>query len=264
MTRVARLGVVDWGIGGFDLVAKLRAEQRPVDVSYWSDAGAPPYGTLPRDALAERLAYVLGELSAGGAEAAVVACNAASTVLDHPRVRATELARAGRLLGVIEPAVAAIVARALSEVVVIGGHRTIESGAYARPLAASGCRVIGRVAQPLSALIERGVIQGEELDDCLDTILAPVRSATALALACTHYVAVREAIEARMPALRVVIDPAAEALEALGNQVTLAGGTGRIEVSTTGDPAQTRRGAELAFGIGLPLPRAVPLHPNAG
>src|SRR5690606_19551514 len=124
----------------------------------------------------------------------VVACNAASTVLPDPMLQRRATARGCTVVGVIEPTVAAVQRLGLHEVAVIGGRRTIESRAYAEPLERSGCRVEQRVAQPLSALVERGVTEGPRLHACLAEILDPLGHAEHLVLACTHYVAALPAI----------------------------------------------------------------------
>ena len=246
------LGILDWGIGGLDLLKKLRARGSSRDIRYWSDAGAPPYGTLSEPALAERLATVIDTLSAEGCAQVVVACNAASTALHHPLLHQVGRRRGVAVVGVIAPTLAAIEARGLRRVAVIGGRRTIESEAYAAPLRARGVEVSARIAQPLSALVERGVTDGPELDACLQPILEPLRDAEHLILACTHYVAVRAAIEQRLPRLRSVLDPAAETLHYLDTHWGDPPGSGRARFVTTGDPEASRRAAAAAFGLTLP------------
>lgn len=246
-----RLGILDWGIGGLDLYRRLRAAGSPRDVLYWSDAGAPPYGTLPGPALAERVAAVLERLADEGCTEVVIACNAASTVLPDPSLQRRAAARGLLVVGVIEPALDAVRRLALAEVAVIGGRRTIESRAYADPLEAAGCRVVQRVAQPLSALIERGITEGRQLHACLAEILAPLHHAEQLVLACTHYVAALPAIRTHLPRLRRVIDPAAETLAWLHAHAELGRGEGTARFVTTGSASATQAAARLAFGLAL-------------
>lgn len=248
-----RLGILDWGIGGLDLYRRLRDAGSRRDVLYWSDAGAPPYGTLSAAALAERVATVIDRLADEGCAEIVIACNAASTALPDPQLRRRAAARGCTIVGVIEPTLDAVRRSALHEVAVIGGHRTIESRAYADPLEASGCRVTQRVAQPLSALIERGITEGPQLHACLAEILDPLRDAEHLVLACTHYVAALPAICSRLPRLRRVIDPAAETLAWLEAPSEHTEGHGTTRFVTTGSPQDTKDAARRAFGIELPV-----------
>lgn len=253
------LGILDWGIGGLDLYRRLRATGSRRDVLYWSDAGAPPYGTLPGPVLAERVAAVIERLADEGCTQVVVACNAASTVLPDPALQRRVAARGCEVLGVIAPAIAAVRRQRLPAVAVIGGRRTIESRAYAEPLEAAGVRVTQAVAQPLSALIERGLTEGPELQACLREILEPLRATEHLVLACTHYVAALPAIRGWLPQLRTVIDPAAEAMAWIETQWGLHGGEGSERFVTTGSAEATHEAARLAFGLTLPAVQTVSL-----
>lgn len=249
---VPRLGILDWGIGGLDLYRRLRAAGSRHDVLYWSDAGAPPYGTLPGPVLADRVATVIERLAREGCTRVVVACNAASTVLGDPGLVRRAAACACEVVGVIEPALAAVLRRGLPAVAVIGGRRTIESRAYAQPLEAAGVRVAQRVAQPLSALIERGLTEGPEVEACLREVLTPIRDAEHLVVACTHYVAAMPAIRSWLPRLRGVVDPAEETLAWVQARWGEGEGAGRERLVTTGRPEAMREAARLAFALHLP------------
>ncbi len=259
MALASMLGILDWGIGGLDLFRKLRAAGCTCDVLYWSDAGSPPYGTLSADALAQRVASVADRLATRGCDRVIVACNAASTVLSDPAIAEVGARRGCEVQGVIEPAVAAVLARALPSITVIGGRRTIEAQAHARPLTAGGCLVRSRVAQPLSGLIERGVTDGAQLDACLAEILEPVADTRHLLIGCTHYVAALPAIERRLPQLQTIIDPAAETLAQLRRRDGLRPGRGHERFVTTGRPRDTLYGAAQAFGLDLPAVERVAL-----
>lgn len=246
-----KLGILDWGIGGVDFYRRLRAGHPEVPVVYWSDSGATPYGKLTSDALARRVSAVAAALRERGVTHLVIACNAASTVIDHPRLDVGV-----PVCGVIAPAIAAALADPARRVGVIGGRRTIRSGLYRRGLLAGGRRVVQRVAQPLSARVERGELDTPELHAELAAILAPLRRVDALVLACTHYTALLRPIQALLPGVRT-IDPAAATLAELERRWGLeeagaeaAGGSDMF--LTTGDPEATRRAASLAFGVTLP------------
>jgi len=242
-----RLGVLDWGIGGIDFQARLRARHPDVAVMYWSDSGATPYGKLGREALAARLARVAAALRDRGATHVVVACNAASTVLDHLAIAGVGV----EICGVIAPAIAATLADPARVVGVIGGRRTISSGLYRRGLSVGGRRVISRVAQPLSAMVERGELDSPAVLETLRGILGPLRRAEALVLACTHYIALLPAIQGLLPGVRI-IDPAAATLAEVERRWCLSGHGTEDMFFTTGDPAAMQLAARLAFGVALP------------
>lgn len=241
------IGVIDWGIGGLDVVRKLRAAGVSCPVLYVSDAGAVPYGKQSDAALAARVSSLVRALGRHGCTRVLIGCNAASTIVEHPAFR-----REGVIVhGVIEPGIVATLASGVSEVTVLGGRRTVESGLYAAALRPAGIAVREVVAQPLSALVERGVLAGPELEATLAQILHEVRDTTAIVSACTHYLAVIDAIRRALPAVHTVIDPA----QALVDQhlAPCPTGTEPDRYWTTGDPVASRRAAKAAFGVDAPF-----------
>ncbi|HST61993.1 MAG TPA: aspartate/glutamate racemase family protein, partial [Longimicrobium sp.] len=167
-----RLAVLDWGIGGLGFLALFAARHPDAGAVYLSDAGFTPYGKVPRRALAARVDGILRHLrDAHGVDHAVLACNAASTVLPDLTAPREGVAVAG----VIAPAVHALAGMRPARVGVIGGGRTIRSGAYGRGLRAAGHDVRQRVAQPLSAHVEAGRLEGDAVRGDVARILAPLR-----------------------------------------------------------------------------------------
>jgi glutamate racemase len=229
------LGVVDWGIGGLGIVRHLIVDGKSPPILYLSDTGAPPYGTLPRNALAMRLQKVVAFLRARGADHVLFACNAASTTLPRNPIE--------NVSGVIDPTIelmAKLPSR--SRVAVIGGRRTILSRIYQQALVARGFRVIARVAQPLSAIIERGERESPEFAVAAKRVLRGTESADTLLLACTHYPAAMN-VFARLFKGRVV-DP----LDAIARAVPVGTQSGAGEFLTTGEPKAMERAAVGAWG----------------
>lgn len=246
-----RLGILDWGIGGVGLYALVRARLPEFPVVYWSDAGAVPYGKQAPAELALRVATIARWLKReAGVTHLAIACNAASSVL--PRIEPDD-ETLPEMTGVIEHGVRAALQRtAPGEVIgVVGGRRTILSGAYRRGL--SGRIVRQRVAQPISARVEAGDLNSDALHRELDMIMAPLREVDLLVLACTHYPALRGAFAQRAPGAGIV-DPAAEllawAVDAWPLDAAPAGGE-PDRVLTTGDVEATARSARLAFAMEL-------------
>lgn len=246
-----RLGILDWGIGGVGFYAQVRARLPNLPVVYWSDAGAVPYGKLAPAELARRLVVIARWLKGeAGVTHLAVACNAASSVL--PKIDLAD-ERLPEMTGVIEHGARAALQRTRpgQTIGVVGGRRTILSGAYRRAL--SGRAVRQRIAQPISARVEAGDLDSEGLRSELDVIMAPLRQVDLLVLACTHYPALREAFAERAPDAGIV-DPAAEllawAMDAWPLDSPATGGARDI-VLTTGSVAATARSARLAFGMAL-------------
>lgn len=231
-----RLGFLDWGIGGIGILQAFRRRRPDVPVFYWSDTGATPYGRLPASQLRARVRHVLEGMAGQGVTHAVVACNAASTIL--PALGDVGIP----VMGVVEPAIA-MVSHALEQGVlgVVGGARTIRSGLYRRALETERRRVIQRIAQPLSAHIEAGRVGTPTFERDLRRILGPLTRATAILLACTHYPSADETFRRMVPGV-TLLDPAEAVVETLIARWRLPRGRGDLFV-TTGSAGQMRRAA---------------------
>ena len=245
MSLPPRLGILDWGIGGLGVLRALRRRTRRVPVLYLSDSGFTPYGLLSRSALAARVSTLTQQLVAWGATHVVIACNAASTVLDELEFSSE---CAVQLTGVIAPTLARIPRNLRGTLGVLGGARTIRSGLYLRGLAGPGRRIVQRIAQPLSAHVEAGSTEGKRCARDLDRILHPLRSADALLLACTHYPAISERIQERAPRA-LLIDPAEAVVDLLLSSAGLPSGPAADRLVTTGDARRTRSVATRAWGF---------------
>jgi glutamate racemase len=268
------LGVLDWGVGGVGFWAAFKARFPDVGVVYLSDAGCVPYGRLSARELDARLVMVASRLTQAGATGLVVACNAMSTVL--PRHTAAELGL-DRICGVIDSAVEAVIEADVDVVGVVGGMHTVRSGAYRRPLRAAGMVVRQRVGQPLSALVEAGLVGSPAFGAEVERVMAPLSRVDALVLGCTHYWA-GVARFAELTDAALIVDPARETLDRVvtgwfdgrpaddggrqdgrpaGDDDRKAGGhtpasAGGDTFLSTGDPVAMVRAARLAFGIPLP------------
>jgi glutamate racemase len=265
-----KLGILDWGIGGLGLYQLIKRDVPELAITYWSDAGATPYGKLAHAALRDRVTAVARELAAGGVTHLAVACNAASTVLPLDGTAPPSGGVAGRghaaaidgrcglpsVTGVLEHGAAAA-RRTRGVVGIVGGRRTILSGAYRRAL--HGRDVRQRVAQPISAYVERGELTGHRLGAELDRIMGPLRGVETVVLACTHYPAILAAFAQRAPQARI-IDPTEHLWAWMQRRWPVATmARGRDEFHTSGDAAAMRRAAKAAFGVRIARVRSHPL-----
>ena len=233
------LGVIDWGIGGLGLVAALHARGLFPTIRYVSDSGFTPYGKVPAEALRDRVEQVCRHLAAAGCSRVVVACNAASTVVDGVDAGIP-------LHGILEAGVAAALAGP-GVIGVVGGVRTIESGIQERALSAAGRTVRAAVAQPWSALVERGLLAGPEVEEAVDAVLTELGAVDRLLLACTHYPALAPLLSAHLPWV-VLVDPMETVVDGL---LGVLPGSGAVRAETSGDVDQTRRAARAAWWITL-------------
>lgn len=235
------IGVCDWGIGGLGFYRLLRESRPDLDVVYLGDQGVPGYGKLARPVLTERVRAVLGHFRDLGIRDVVVACNAASTVLTEAHIEGM------RVTGMIRDTLDHL-GSGPGRIGVIGGRRTIVSGAYARPLREAGWTVVNRIAQPLSGLIEDGKADSPETEAALSAILRPLGKVDRLVLACTHYIALESAIRRRLPSVEL-IDPATVVWAKVAPGLPVTPGRGTVRFLTTGDPNLMTQTARAAFDV---------------
>lgn len=257
--RVPELLVMDWGIGGLGVVRELLRQRPRAALTYFSDSGFLPYGKVPAPQLARRLERVLESFYERGVRRVVIACNAASTVV--PRLRLSGASRGLLVHDVIGPGVALVRAARVRSVGLIGGARTVRSGAHRIALAKSHIAVVSRVAQPLSAFVEAGDLSSDRVLHEVTRVVAPLAHLPAILLACTHYPALLPIFRRVLPRMRF-LDPATQAVEELltaGEPVVSS--EARLTVLTTGDRDAMRATARQAFGLEVsPLECALSLR----
>lgn len=251
--QLPALAVLDWGIGGFGCVAALQARLPDLRYVYVSDSGFAPYGRVSTADLARRLGAIGQHLHDRGVRHLVIACNAASTVVDRVRwpagLQVTDVLSCGLRQVLADPA---------RHIGIVGGRRTILAQSWAKPLRQAGRTVSQRIGQPLSAHIERGDLATPALHRDLQRIVGPLRAVPVLVLACTHYPAIAPAFAALLPAVRL-LDPIAALVEHVLAQGPVPTADPAVRVFTTGDPAATRLAAWRAFGVVLPEVEPLPL-----
>jgi glutamate racemase len=242
---MSRIGIIDWGIGGVSIYKLIKEQMPHVPVTYLSDTGVTPYGKMSRHELTARLDTVIEYLKTRNVSRVVIGCNAASTAIG-------DLADHGiPVVGIIEAAVRITAKIAPQRLGLIGGRRTVVSGVHRRALAEHGINVRGRVAQPLSALIESGDVGSDRLHSEAARILRPLRAYSHVLLACTHYPAIISALSQHAPNVRF-IDPAEELVRLLRHH-KISDGSGGDEFLTTGSSAAMKKAAQKVFGVMIRL-----------
>ena len=250
---VTKIGVLDWGVGGFGAVRALRDLGVPHPLLYVSDSGSVPYGRMDATSLRRRLERLCAWMEARGCEVIVVACNAASTTLADLR------GNTASVVGMIDCTVAHLAEKNYPEIGLLGGQRTVESESYPRALQRRSCetRVRAQVAQPLSALVEEGILEGAEVDAKVDEIVAPLRDVEVMVSACTRYAPLRKTTAARIPSLRVWIEPAELVVASLVERGVVSASprhprrpwAADDQAWTSGNLRGLQRAARVAFGV---------------
>lgn len=236
-----KLGILDWGIGGISVYKLVKERLGDVSVVYFSDTGATPYGKMSRAELVARLNSVIDFLKTKGVTHLVIGCNAASTAI--PDLKRTDV----KIEGVIESAVEMCVELKPKKLAVIGGRRTVLSGIYRRKFAQKGFKIAQRIAQPLSGLIENGDVSSDKLSAESRKILAPIKSASHVLLACTHYPAIIPVLKDFVSADTIFLNPASSLVEKIADWDLSK--DGKDVFYTTGGTEEMKTAAMNAFGV---------------
>ncbi|MEM9339477.1 MAG: aspartate/glutamate racemase family protein [Bacteroidota bacterium] len=234
------IAIMDYGIGGIGLVSMIKNEFPGVPILYFSDSGEVPYGQLSYSTLKSRVEKVIEYLFQKGADRVVVACHAASTVIESDH----------KLIDIRELTLTSIDHEPAKSIGIIGGGRTIRSRFYQKNLKKRSKQVKQRIAQQLSILIERGEVETAEVDKAAKRILEPIKTYDRLLLACTHYPAIRKKIESIMKAECDIIDPVHTIYHLVKKPLYEYNGSNHGDrFYTTGDAELMKFAALNAFGF---------------
>ncbi len=239
--------ILDWGIGGIGAFLEVRKRKPAFNILYWSDSGAVPYGKMTQETLSARVLDVLNAATKLGATHAIIACNAASTILPliDPPIPT---------IGVIKKGIEKLIrdrqeGQKMEHIGIIGGARTIDSGAWSQPLIDHGFHVSANIAQPLSAIIESGKHLDPDSIPVFQSVLSGLEDVTDLVLACTHYVVASDVISAILPQA-TLFDPVNVCVDYMVENWPL-GGLGDTRFLTTGNISEMEKSAKLAYNLDI-------------
>ena len=193
------LGIIDWGIGGLGLHQHLKRIS-DIPTLYFSDAGYTPYGKTAPELLQKRIWSIVAFLREKGASHIAIACNSANAAFEDRE----------KITGIINHGIAAMKRTKRQNTGLLAGRGTVESGVFLEKTKHLPIKLVQQIAQPLSAHIEAGRLEGSELHSDLRQIMRSVQSCEVLLLACTHYPAIIEQIQTYVDPECIVIDPAIE------------------------------------------------------
>lgn len=206
MTRIA---MVDSGLGGLTVYREVARLLPQVDLLYFADNAAFPYGRLTEESLIERVALLAGRIIESHApDLVVLACNTAST-LSLPVLRARFSVPFVGIVPAIKPACALTKTGRIS---ILATPGTVARD-YTRNLIAEyakDCR-IDLVGSAVLAGYAESELSGKPVSDALikEAILPAFHEGTdTIVLACTHYPLLLERLRTLAPWPVTWIDPA--------------------------------------------------------
>lgn len=182
--------VFDSGIGGLGVAEQIRRLQPGAGLSYVMDNGFYPYGEKPDAVLIERILHIIGAgIKAGRPDAAVIACNTASTIA----LAALRETFSIPFIGCVPPIKPAAAASKTRHIGLLATPATIRRP-YLTALIdkfAGGCAVHS-LGTPLLADFAEQKFRGLAVDlPQLEAAIAPLFAQSAaidaIALGCTHY-----------------------------------------------------------------------------
>lgn len=203
------IGLFDSGLGGLTVLRELGRLLPGERFLYLGDTARLPYGTKGAATIVRYARECARFLLERHVKALVIGCNTASAVaLDILRAELPCV-----VIGTIEPAVEAAIARTTTGgIVVIGTDATVASGAYERAIAARAphIAVVSKACPLFVPLVEQGMFEGEIVDRVIELYLGEIDFSRfdSLILGCTHYPLLKKALRAKVGGSVSIIDSA--------------------------------------------------------
>lgn len=202
------IGVYDSGQGGKSVLQELVKLLPEEDFAYYADTRYCPYGPRPVSEIIERACAVTDFLIEKGCIMIVVACNTATAAaISHLRSH-YPIPFVG-----MEPAVKPAILHSKSGVVgVLATQGTFKGSLYLNTLAKfkEGTQVIQQVGEGLVETVEKGILDGPEVEALVHKCIDPMLEASVdhIVLGCTHYPFLQPVIERIAGPGVTVINPA--------------------------------------------------------
>ncbi len=181
----APIGVLDSGIGGFSVVARLKERLPHEDIIYFGDDSHCPYGSKTKEEVCTMTQQIVDFLVRKNVKAIVIACNTISTQalnLDGHNVP---------ILEIIGPVCRSFSIATPRCVGIIGTPLTIKTKVYEKKLIEENpyLTAMGVPSPNLANLIEHGNFESKEIDRELLSVMKPIldKNIKHVILGCTHY-----------------------------------------------------------------------------
>jgi glutamate racemase len=254
------IGIFDSGVGGLSVLIQLHHLLPAEDLVYYADSAHFPYGSMPPAAIRARCEEVTRELLARDAKIIVVACNTAtSAAIAHLR-ETFDVPFVG-----MEPALKPAAERTVAgRVALLVTPQTARGEKLSSLIDRFGAEVAVQVipAPDLAERVEAGDVDSARTRELLRRYVEPVRASGAdvLALGCTHYAFLRDAIAGELGDGVLVIEPS-EAVARQVERVLRGNGLlrrdargGSVLYLTSGDPHAfaATRGRLSESGVAVP------------
>jgi glutamate racemase len=248
--RSLPVAVFDSGVGGLTVLHECLVSLPHEDFLYLGDTARFPYGDRSADELRAFASELAGILLGRGAKLLVVACNSATSAA-LPAL-AEELAHRVPLVAVVKPeSKLAAAATESGRVGLIATPATVNSGAYARALAAAApeAELHAVASAELAPLIQEGGEVDHRTLACVEGACRPLKQAgvDTVILGCTHYPLVRPVLQRELGRGVTIVssgEAIAQDVESKLREADLENDEsrrGNYSFLATGDPEQFRK-----------------------
>jgi glutamate racemase len=248
--RSLPVAVFDSGVGGLTVLHECLVSLPHEDFLYLGDTARFPYGDRSADELRAFASELAGILLGRGAKLLVVACNSATSAA-LPAL-AEELAHRVPLVAVVKPeSKLAAAATESGRVGLIATPATVNSGAYARALAAAApeAELHAVASAELAPLIQEGGEVDHRTLACVEGACRPLKQAgvDTVILGCTHYPLVRPVLQRELGRGVTIVssgEAIAQEVESKLREADLENDEsrrGNYSFLATGDPEQFRK-----------------------
>lgn len=197
-SSLAPIGIFDSGVGGISVLKEAVLHLPHEHFIFFGDTKNAPYGTKTKAEVLQLSREIVENLLEKGCKAIVIACNTATSAAAAAlRAEYASLPIIG-----MEPALKpASLIRQNGVVLSMATPGTIAGEKYAHLYALYGEGVISLPCPGLMEFAERGELEGEKLRQYLQELFKPYRyqKVEAVVLGCTHYVFLKNAIQAFFP-----------------------------------------------------------------
>lgn len=228
------IGIIDSGVGGLSVLREIHARLPDRSLAYIGDSAWCPYGSKSFDLIQKRVIVLADYLIYLGAEMIVVACNSAT-------IAAVEALRANYPIPFVgmEPGVKPAAAVTQTHTIgVLATEASLSGEKFHRLLSnhAFDLRVITQSCPKFVELVERGILEGPEVDDAIKEYTSGMiaEGADTLILGCTHYPFLKPALKAALPTHIKLIDTGSAVAKQVEKQNPRPSSKPRIQILTTG------------------------------
>ena len=202
------IGVFDSGVGGLSVLREIHRLMPWLDIHYIGDSAWCPYGTKSREEIRERSAKITGHFLDRNISLVVAACNSATIqAIDWLRENFSPTVE---FVG-MEPGVKPACAQSKTGIIgVLATEASFRGEKFTKLVerTAHGKRVIETPCPKFVELVERGILDGPEVERAVRLYVDPLLEAEAdvLVLGCSHYPFLRPALEQYLPGEQILID----------------------------------------------------------